>query len=121
MLVFAPFWDSQRALFLVENGMRKTPPDLTDLSVQVQAYVATQAVELADLKQEFLGLSLSRGPGQKRLKDEMEAAIAAKRAAHAGLSRAEIPSLTICAHGCTGLKRTALAPSQTAAHNWHWN
>ena len=63
--------------------MSKTPPDLTDLPVQVQAYVAAQAAELADLKQEFLGLSLSHGSAQKRLKDEMEAALAAERAAHA--------------------------------------
>ncbi len=63
--------------------MIKTPPDLTDLPVQVQAYVAAQAAELADLKQEFLGLSLSHGSAQKRLKDEMEAALAAERAAQA--------------------------------------
>ncbi len=63
--------------------MSKTPPDLTDLPVQEQAYVAAQAAELADLKQEFLGLSLSHGSAQKRLKDEMEAALAAERAAHA--------------------------------------
>ena len=63
--------------------MSKTPPDLTDLPVQVQAYVAAQAAELADLKQEFLGLSLSHGSAQKRLKDEMEAALAAERAAQA--------------------------------------
>ena len=63
--------------------MSKTPPDLTDLPVQEQAYVAAQAAELADLKQEFLGLSLSHGSAQKRLKDEMEAALAAERAAQA--------------------------------------
>ena len=63
--------------------MSKTPPDLTDLPLQEQAYVAAQAAELADLKQEFLGLSLSHGSAQKRLKDEMEAALAAERAAQA--------------------------------------
>ena len=63
--------------------MSKTPPDLTDLPVQVLAYVGAQAAELADLKQEFLGLSLSHGSAQKRLKDEMEAALSAERAAHA--------------------------------------
>ena len=63
--------------------MSKTPPDLTDLPVQVLAYVGAQAAELVDLKQEFLGLSLSHGSAQKRLKDEMEAALAAERAAHA--------------------------------------
>ena len=72
------------ALFLEENGMSKTPPDLTDLPVQAQAYVAAQAAELAALKQAVSGsFAEPCGSAQKRLKDEMEAALAAERAAHA--------------------------------------
>lgn len=63
--------------------MRKTPPNLTDLPPDMQAYVAAQAAELADLKQEFLGLSLSHGAAQKRLKGEADAALGAERTAHA--------------------------------------
>ena len=76
-------WDSHDALFLVCNGMSKTPPILANLPPEVQSYVAAQAAELSGLKQEFLGVSLDNASVQKRLKDEMEAALAAERAAHA--------------------------------------
>jgi transposase len=38
--------------------MSKTPPKLTDLPPEVQAYVVAQAAELSGLKQDFLGVSL---------------------------------------------------------------
>tara|TARA_B110000003_G_scaffold241333_1_gene248512 strand:- start:114 stop:569 length:456 start_codon:yes stop_codon:yes gene_type:complete len=66
--------------------MSKIPPDLTDLPVQVQVYVAAQAAELAKLKREFLDLSLSHRSVQIRLETEatsMNAALTAKRTAHA--------------------------------------
>ena len=66
--------------------MNKTPPNLADLPPDVQAFVATQAAQLAGLKQELLGRSLNHASAQKRLKDEKasaEAALAAERAAHA--------------------------------------
>jgi hypothetical protein len=63
--------------------MSKTPPILANLPPEVQSYVAAQAAELSGLKQEFLGVSLDNASVQKRLKDEMEAALAAERAAHA--------------------------------------
>ena len=49
-------------------------------------FVAAQVVEMAGLKQEMLGLSLSHAAAQKRLKDEKapaDAALSAERAAHA--------------------------------------
>ena len=63
--------------------MSKTPPILANLPPEVQAYVAAQEAELSGLKQEFLGVSLDHATVQKRLKDEMEAALAAERAAQA--------------------------------------
>ena len=63
--------------------MRKTPPNLADLPPDVQAFVAAQAAELARKDAELLGQSLSHASAQKRLKDEMEAALAAERTAHA--------------------------------------
>lgn len=66
--------------------MSKTPPNLVDLPPNVQAFVAAQVVEMAGLKQEMLGLSLSHAAAQKRLKDEVasaDAALSAERAAHA--------------------------------------
>ena len=66
--------------------MSKTPPTLTDLSPEVQAYVAAQAAELLGLKQEFLGVSLDHAAAQKRLKAEMAsvgAALSVERSAHA--------------------------------------
>jgi len=62
------------------------PPNLADLPPDVQAYVAAQAAELADLKQAFLGLSLSHATAQKHLEAEatsMNAALTAERTAHA--------------------------------------
>jgi hypothetical protein len=118
-LAFVPFWDSQRALFLEENGMSKTPPDLTDLPVQEQAYVAAQAAELADLKQEFLGLSLSHGSAQKRLKDEMEAALAAERAAQARAIQNKdtmIADLRLQLHAETTFQKTLTPPPAVLKH-----
>ena len=63
--------------------MSKTPPNLADLPPDVQAFVAAQSAELARKDAEILGLSLSHATAQKRLKDEMEAALAAVRTAHA--------------------------------------
>ena len=63
--------------------MSKIPPDLTDLPVQVQAFVAAQAAELARKDAEMLGLSLSHATAQKRLRTEMGAALRAERTAHA--------------------------------------
>ena len=66
--------------------MSKTPPNLVGLPPNVQAFVAAQVVEMAGLKQEMLGLSLSHAAAQKRLKDEVasaDAALSAERAAHA--------------------------------------
>lgn len=66
--------------------MSKTPPSLADLPSDVQALFAAQTAELASLKQEFLGLSLSYAAAQKRLKNEVasaDAALSAERAAHA--------------------------------------
>jgi transposase len=79
-------WDSHDARDLVCNGMSKTPPDLTNLSPEVQAYVAAQTAELSELKQAFLGSSLDHAAAQKRLKGEMasvDAALSAERTAHA--------------------------------------
>ena len=61
------FWDSPRWPILLENRMSKTPPNLADLPPDVQAFVAAQSAELAGLKQELLGLSLSHATAQKRL------------------------------------------------------
>jgi len=66
--------------------MSKTPANLVGLPPNVQAFVAAQVVEMAVLKQEMLGLSLSHAAAQKRLKDEKapaDAALSAERAAHA--------------------------------------
>ena len=71
---------------MVDNGISKTPPNLTDLHVQVQVYVAAQAAELAKLKQEFVDLSLSHRSVQIQLGTEatfMNAALTAERTAHA--------------------------------------
>jgi hypothetical protein len=79
-------WDSHDAQDLVCNGMSKTPPNLTNLPPEVQAYVAAQTAELSELKQAFLGSSLDHATVQKRLKDEMasvDAALSAERTAHA--------------------------------------
>ena len=63
--------------------MSEAPPNLADLPPDVQAFIAAQAAEMARKDAELLGLSLSHGSAQKRLKDEMEAALRAERAAHA--------------------------------------
>ena len=63
--------------------MSKTPPNLADFPPDVQAFVTAQAAELARKDAELLGLSLSHATAQKRLENEMEAALAAERAAHA--------------------------------------
>ena len=63
--------------------MSKTPPILANLSPEAQSLFAAQTAELSELKQAFLGSSLDYAAAQKRLKDEMEAALAAERAAHA--------------------------------------
>ena len=79
-------WDSHDARDLVCNGMSNTPPNLTNLPPEVQAYVAAQTAELSELKQAFLGSSLGHATVQKRLKDEMasvDAALSAERTAHA--------------------------------------
>jgi len=76
-------WASHDALLLVCNGMSKTPPILANLSPEAQALFAVQTAGLLELKQACLGVSLDNAAAQKRLKDEMEAALAAERAAHA--------------------------------------
>ena len=76
-------WDSHDARDLVCNGMSKTPPILANLSPEAQSLFAAQTAELSELKQAFLGSSLDYAAAQKRLKDEMEAALAAERAAQA--------------------------------------
>ena len=63
--------------------MRNIPPNLADLPPDVQAYVAAQSAELARKDAEMLGLSLSHGAAQNRLKGEADAALAAERTAHA--------------------------------------
>jgi transposase len=66
--------------------MSKTPPNLTNMSPEVQAYVAAQTAELSELKQAFLGSSLDHATAQKRFKAEMasvDAALSAERNAHA--------------------------------------
>lgn len=63
--------------------MRNIPPNLADLPPDVQAYVAAQSAELARKDAEILGLSLSHGAAQNRLKGEADAALAAERTAHA--------------------------------------
>ena len=63
--------------------MSKPRPKLANLSPEAQALFAAQTAELSELKQAFLGSSLDYAAAQKRLKDEMEAALAAERAAHA--------------------------------------
>lgn len=69
--------DSQIASVLVRFGMSKPLPNLTDLPLDVQAFIAAQAVELMGLKEEVLGLNLIHAATQKRLKSEMSAAQAA--------------------------------------------
>ena len=79
-------WDSHDARDLVCNDMTKPPPNLADLSPDVQALFAAQAAELARKDAEILGLSLSHRAAQKRLEAEatsMNAALAAERTAHA--------------------------------------
>ena len=63
--------------------MSKTPLNLANLPADVQAILASQAAELARKDAKLLGLSLCHARAQKRLKDEMEAALSAERAAHA--------------------------------------
>ncbi len=63
--------------------MSEPTPNPADLPADVQAFVAAQAAELARKDAQMSGLSLSHATAQKRLKDEMEAALAAERAAHA--------------------------------------
>ena len=41
------------SLVLVENGMRKSPPKLANLSPQTQALSAGQTAELSELQQAF--------------------------------------------------------------------
>ena len=110
---------------LLEDGRSKTPPNLVDLPPDVQAFVTAQAAELARKEAEMLGLSLSHAAAQKRFKDEMasaDAALTAERTAHArARSKAQIPSLPICACNCMATKSTALALAQKAARSWHWN
>ena len=65
--------------------MSKSLPNLANLPLDVQAFVAAQAAELARKDAEILGLSLSHASAQKRLKDEKvsaQAALIAERAAH---------------------------------------
>ena len=49
------------------NGMSKTHPNLAELPLKVQAFVAAQAAELARKDVEILGLSLNHAAAQKRL------------------------------------------------------
>lgn len=63
--------------------MRKTPPNLADLSPDVQAISAAQAAELARKDAQILRLSLSHGAAQIRLKGEADTALAAERTAPA--------------------------------------
>ena len=71
--------------------MSKTPLDIADFPPDVRAFVAARAAELAGLKREVLGLSLSHTAAQKRLKDETEATLSSERAPMPGPSRAERP------------------------------
>ena len=48
-----PICDGQASLYLVDNGMIKPLPDMTDLPPGVQAYIAAQAAELMGLKTEM--------------------------------------------------------------------
>ena len=59
--------------------MSKTPPNLADLSPEVQAFVAAQAAELARKDAEILGLSLRHAAAQERLKGEAGVALAVER------------------------------------------
>ncbi len=68
---------------MLYDGMSEPTPNPADLPADVQAFVAAQAAELARKDAQMSGLSLSHATAQKRLKDEMEAALAAERAAHA--------------------------------------
>ncbi len=68
--------------------MSEALPNLTDLPPDAQAYIAAQAAELAGLKQEVLGLSLSHASTQKRFKSEiasMTATLADERKTHTSI------------------------------------
>jgi transposase len=87
------FWDSQTGLFMIQNSMNKSLPNLAKSSPDMQAFVTAQAAELArkdadilGFKQEMLGLTLTYATEQKRLKSKAEtaqAALLAERTAHA--------------------------------------
>lgn len=65
--------------------MNKTLPNLADLPLDVQAYIAAQTAELIELKAESLGLNLTLATEHKRLKSKMEttqAALLAERTVH---------------------------------------
>ena len=65
--------------------MSNTPPNLTDLSPDVQALFAAQAAELIELKRDVLGQSLTHAATHKRLKSKVEttqAALVEERTAH---------------------------------------
>lgn len=53
------FRDSHPDRILIQDGMSKAPQNLTSLPPDAQAFMAAQAAELADLKQELLGLTLT--------------------------------------------------------------
>jgi len=53
LLTFAPFGDSHETRNLIEDRMSNTPPNLADLSPEVQAFVAAQTAELARKDAEY--------------------------------------------------------------------
>ena len=70
--------DSHGGAYLVENDMTKALPNLADLPLDVQAYIAAKDADI-------LGLTLTHAAMQKRLKSELETtqvALLAERTAH---------------------------------------
>jgi transposase len=79
-------FDSQGTPILVGNDMSKTLPNLTNLPLDVQAYIAAQATELSAKSSDILGLNLTHAATQERLKSALEATqenLTAERAAYA--------------------------------------
>ena len=85
MLINLLIVGSQNAPNLVGSGMRKALPNLADLPPDVQAFFAAQMAELAAKDTDMLGLNLTQGAAQKRLKSDLaaaQAALVAERTAH---------------------------------------
>jgi transposase len=131
LLGFEQFGDSQTLANLVGNDMNNSPPDLTDLPSEVQAFIAAQSASFAakdadmmGLKQDMLGLNLAHAADQNRLKSKAETAQAAllvERTAHAQTIQNRDVIIADLRMQLDGHKNTGLAHAQKVAPNWRWS